>query len=114
LFDCCPRPCLYLMRSIQRRAFLEYVGAATLGAAVHEARAKEHAGRKDDVNLEDGWLIQSSTLVGKDGEAISRAGFVTQGWYRTWAPSIVLSGLVKKGVYPAPLIGLNPYRIPDS
>ena len=102
------------MRSIRRRAFLEYVGAATLGAAVHETRAKEHVGHKDDVNLKDGWLIQSSTLVGKDGEAISRTGFVTEGWYRTSVPSTVLSALVKNGVYPDPRIGLNAYRIPDS
>ncbi len=100
------------MRSIRRRTFMEYVGAAALGAVLHQA--EEHAGPPDEVNLKDGWLIQSSTLVDKGGEAISRTGFATRGWYRTSVPSTVLSALVKNGVYPDPRIGLNAYRIPDS
>jgi exo-1,4-beta-D-glucosaminidase len=67
-----------------------------------------------DVNLKEGWLLQSSTLVPHGGETISSPGFQPAGWYKTAVPGTVLSTLVENGIYPDPRIGLNSYRIPDS
>ena len=103
------------MRSITRRAFIECVGAAAVGGALlNTTQAEERAGRPVDVNLKDGWLLQSSSLVPQGGETISSAGFRPAGWHKTAVPCTVLSALVKNGVYPDPRIGLNSYRIPDS
>ena len=103
------------MRTITRRAFMEYVGtSAASGALISVTRSTGRGGLPMELNLKEGWLLQSSTVALEGGERISSPGLPLAGWYKTAVPSTVLSALVKNGTYPDPRIGLNSYRIPDS
>jgi exo-1,4-beta-D-glucosaminidase len=59
------------------------------------------------VPLRQGWSIQSSAAVKEGGEAISRPGYNTHGWYPATMPSTVFSALVQDRVYPDPYTGMN-------
>jgi exo-1,4-beta-D-glucosaminidase len=60
------------------------------------------------------WVIQSSAKVAETGQAISRAGFRTAGWYPAPQPSTVLAALVANKVYLDPLVGMNLRSIPGT
>jgi exo-1,4-beta-D-glucosaminidase len=64
------------------------------------------------VRLRTGWQIQSSAQVGQSGEALSKAGYSTGGWYAATVPTTVLAALVENNVYPDPYYGLNLKKIP--
>ncbi len=68
------------------------------------------------MSLRTGWELQEVGKVPQDGEALSRAGYHPDGWYKATVPGTVLTSLVNDGVYPEPLYGENnrPDRIPDS
>jgi exo-1,4-beta-D-glucosaminidase len=56
--------------------------------------------------LRDGWQVQTSTGQ-PDGEAISKAGFATNGWFATTIPATVSGVLAQEGVYPDPFVSTN-------
>jgi len=86
--------------------------AVTLAAPIL-ALARTTAGA-DGIQLElrDGWAIQSSAQVQAQGEALSRAGFATAGWHRASVPATVVSALVADGTYPDPYYGTNLRKFP--
>ena len=68
----------------------------------------------DRLALRDGWAIQSSAKVAAGGEAISNAGFRTDGWHAARVPNTVLGALVEDGTYPDPYFGMNLRKIPGT
>jgi exo-1,4-beta-D-glucosaminidase len=63
-------------------------------------------------SLTDGWSLQSSSKVEKDGSQISTPAFVPQGWYSASVPTTVVAALVKAKVYPDPTFGTNLRQMP--
>ncbi|HEY7855183.1 MAG TPA: glycosyl hydrolase family 2, partial [Terriglobales bacterium] len=59
------------------------------------------------MNLHEGWMIQTSAHVSADPGAISQPGFSTAGWYPATVPSTVFNALVENKVYPDPDYGMN-------
>ncbi len=66
------------------------------------------------MNLEEGWLIQSSAKCGEKGKTLSTPGFNPEGWYPTAVPSTVLAALVKNKVYNNIYYGKNLENIPTK
>jgi exo-1,4-beta-D-glucosaminidase len=64
--------------------------------------------------LRENWAIQSSVRVPEQGNAVSKNGFNTSGWYKTDVPSTVLAALVKNKVYRDPYFGMNLRQIPGT
>jgi exo-1,4-beta-D-glucosaminidase len=64
------------------------------------------------LQLRDGWAMQSSRKVEKSGEVISTPGFAPTGWYPVSVPSTVVAALVKLKVYPDPEFGMNLRKFP--
>jgi exo-1,4-beta-D-glucosaminidase len=64
--------------------------------------------------LHEGWRLQSACKVGAEGNAISVAGFSTQGWIAATVPSTVLAAQVAAGIYPDPYFGDNLRKIPGT
>jgi exo-1,4-beta-D-glucosaminidase len=81
--------------------------AQTAGA---DAKAAENS----SLNLEAGWMLESSCKVTANGEQISTPGFGTQGWHVTKVPSTVLAALVADKMYPDPYFGMNLRSIPGT
>ena len=65
-----------------------------------------------ELELREGWTIQSSAQVQAQGEALSRPGFATAGWHRASVPATVVSALVADGTYPDPYYGTNLRKFP--
>jgi exo-1,4-beta-D-glucosaminidase len=87
-----------------------HIPALALACAV-TAVAADKAQRQP---LTDGWLLKSSVLVPEGGEHVSTVRYRPERWFKTSAPSTVLSTLVKNGIYPDPRFGLNAFRVSDS
>ena len=64
--------------------------------------------------LRDGWMLQSADKAQATGERISRAGFRSEGWYRTSVPTTVFGALVNNQVYPDPYFGMNLASVPGA
>ncbi len=73
--------------------------------------ARSSLGEKT-ITLRDGWSLQSSCKVEKDGELISTSKFVPTGWYSVSVPTTVVAALVKQKVYPDPEFGMNLRKLP--
>jgi exo-1,4-beta-D-glucosaminidase len=86
----------------------------TLAATVFLFPASASATTRDsgEIILREGWAVQSSAKVSAGGEAVSRAGFSTDGWYKTSAPKTVCAVLVENGVYKDPYFGMNLREVP--
>ena len=83
--------------------------------AVVSVLAAAFAGRAAagfELELRDGWALQSSARVTATGEALSQPGFDTSGWHRTSVPTTVVSALVADGTYPDPYYGSNLRKLP--
>jgi exo-1,4-beta-D-glucosaminidase len=78
-------------------------------SAIGSATPKRETG---EVTLRDGWAVQSSAKVKGEGAEVSRAGFSTEGWYKTSAPKTVFAVLVENGVYKDPYFGMNLRSVP--
>src|SRR5262245_40349831 len=66
------------------------------------------------IPLASGWNIQSSAKVAEKGDAVSRPGFATTGWYTATVPNTVVGALVENGTYPDPYFGMNLRKIPGT
>ena len=60
------------------------------------------------------WRLVDATKVGAEGAALSLPGFPDASWTPAVVPGTVLTSLVRAGVYPEPLFGLNNLSIPES
>lgn len=80
------------------------------------ARAAFADGTKDSANvqLHDGWALQSACEVKAGGAQISKAGFSTAGWHSTSVPSTVVAALVADKTYPDPYFGTNLRTMPGG
>ena len=73
-------------------------------------------GKKDErIDLARGaWRIQRDSLVVATGEAISKAGFQSNGWLPATVPGTVLSSYLDDGAVPDPNFGRNQLMISDA
>src|SRR5439155_23699606 len=62
--------------------------------------------------LRTGWTLQSSAKASPGGEALSRPGLSTEGWYSITVPNTVVGALVENGTYPDPFPGMNLRALP--
>jgi exo-1,4-beta-D-glucosaminidase len=62
--------------------------------------------------LRAGWLLQSSAHVQAAGGAISKPGYVAEGWHRINVPNTVAGALVDNGTYKDPYVGMNLRALP--
>lgn len=72
-----------------------------------------------EFDLNSQWEIQSSAIVGKKGEDISKTGYICKDWYSCNIPSTVFSALVANGEYGEPYFNnnlekINPERFNSS
>jgi exo-1,4-beta-D-glucosaminidase len=65
-----------------------------------------------ELELRDGWALQSSARATATPEALSQPGFDTSGWHRASVPTTVVSALVADGTYPDPYYGSNLRKLP--
>jgi exo-1,4-beta-D-glucosaminidase len=62
--------------------------------------------------LHDGWWVQSSRIVGTDGEQLSLVNRLTSDWNKATVPSTVVGTLVDDGVFKDPFFGMNLRSLP--
>lgn len=86
---------------------LALVYSASAGAAPPRAGSAQ-------LQLKDGWAIQSSAHISEKGDVLSTTKFSPKDWYPTSVPSTVLSALVNDKVYPDPYFGMNLRSIPGT
>src|ERR1041384_3449061 len=84
------------------------VVASLMAAGVHGATRSAAA----TVPLTRDWALQSSAKVPDKGEAISRPGYATTGWYAVTVPNTLVGALVENGTYPDPYFGMNLRSLP--
>ena len=65
-----------------------------------------------DIQLKEGWRLQSSMKIHADGKTISSPGLDVSNWYKIEIPKTVLAAMADAGVYPDPYFGLNLKSIP--
>ena len=85
--------------------------APTLKAVTSRPTLEVLAPGKWQVN---GWQLVEAPKISDTGEAISRPGFLTKGWYSATVPGTVLQTFVDRGVYPDPYHALNNMASPES
>lgn len=64
--------------------------------------------------LHTGWHLQSACKATAAGDAISSAGFSTEGWIPATVPTTVLAAQVAAGLLPDPYFGDNLRKIPGT
>ena len=89
--------------------FINLLAVAALAAGCTEAVVSQDT----DFTITDGWKIQSSEIVGLDGEALSTKGAGEAAWYETTVPSTVLGTLTEHGLYADAFIGTNYDKVID-
>jgi exo-1,4-beta-D-glucosaminidase len=95
-----------MMSRILFRAVIAGLGGA-LCASVSAAQTVR-------IPLDAGWKIQSSAATAAKGDAISRAGFATDGWHPAAVPGTVVGALVEEGEFPNPFVGMNLRAMPGT
>ena len=63
--------------------------------------------------LHDNWQMREEAIVGDHGDAFSSSTFDATGWYPATVPTTALATLVRNGIYPDPIMGMNMMKIPD-
>ena len=63
--------------------------------------------------LHDAWRMREEALVGDHGETFSSPNFDATGWHPATVPTTALATLVRNGIYPDPIMGMNMMKIPD-
>ncbi len=67
-----------------------------------------------EIDLGQGWQLQSSAYLVEDGATLSTPAADTRGWYRADLPATVLGALVDGGVYRDPFHGMNLRELPGQ
>ena len=86
--------------------------ALLLPAVEAQVKAPRAAANADKLELNAGWMLQSSRKVDQGGETLSKPGFEPKGWYPVTVPTTVVSALVKHKVLPDPTYGMNLRQMP--
>ncbi len=63
--------------------------------------------------LHDNWRMREEAITGDHGETFSSPTFDAAGWYPAAVPTTALATLVRNGIYPDPIMGMNMMKIPD-
>lgn len=84
--------------------------ACTLALLVAQRAPAQQAPLRLELNT--GWMLQTSARVRGDGESISTAGFSTAGWIAAQVPTTVVAAQVQQGLLPDPFYGMNLRRFP--
>lgn len=87
------------------------LASGCLGVAIPRGASADAPAR---LPLATGWTLQSSAKVAAKGDALSRPGFETEGWYAATVPGTVVGALVGNGTYPDPFFGMNLRSIPGA
>jgi exo-1,4-beta-D-glucosaminidase len=83
-----------------------------LPATEAQEKVPSAASNSAKLELNGGWMLQSSRKVDQSGEALSKPGFEPKGWYTVTVPTTVVSALVKHKVFPDPTYGMNLRQMP--
>lgn len=67
-----------------------------------------------DIQLSNGWQMQSSAKVSADGQQIASTNYNPENWHRAYVPGSVLGSLVNDGVYKNIFYHRNLEKIPDA
>ncbi|HET8646617.1 MAG TPA: glycoside hydrolase family 2 protein [Vicinamibacteria bacterium] len=93
------------------RRVLAGLGAGALLVASHAAAQTAAPPR---IVLARGWALQSSATAGAAGDAMSKPGFATPGWYAVTVPNTIVGALVENGTYPDPFPGMAFRSLPGA
>jgi beta-galactosidase/beta-glucuronidase len=63
--------------------------------------------------LHDNWQMREEAIAGNHGDTFSSPTFDAKDWYSATVPTTALATLVRHGVYPDPIMGMNMMKIPD-
>ena len=64
------------------------------------------------LELRQGWALQTSAVERGSGESISTPGYVASGWIAAEVPTTVVAAQVKQGLLPDPFFGMNLRKFP--
>jgi exo-1,4-beta-D-glucosaminidase len=92
-----------------------FLASASVDAQNNHAQDKpaaQSATADTNLQLHDGWTMQSWRKVEQSGELISTPQFQPTSWYQVSVPTTVVAALVKAKVYPDPEFGTNLRKFP--
>ena len=84
----------------------------TTCAASQTKSSGQRGSSEGNIQLRDGWSLQSSRNVDVRGEEISTPKFVPAGWKNVTVPTTVVGALVKLKQLPDPMFGMNLRKFP--
>lgn len=79
---------------------------------LNSCQSKLQVNLSEEIDLGEGWKLQSSDLIKDEGEDISKNDFQTNEWYDTNVPSTVLGALVNHGEYQDIFVSDNLRKVP--
>lgn len=95
-----------------KRLFLTLAFMFTLCFCIASCTSEEQT-LTDEILLSQDWVIQSSSKIDQDGQALSSANASVEGWYNATVPSTVMGTLTQNGLYKDLLISKN-YKDADK
>jgi exo-1,4-beta-D-glucosaminidase len=100
------------MSSLHQRSFLIWMLALSAAATAQVHPAASISSANQVLKLRDGWRIQTSSKVEKDGSVLSSPVFSDASWFPATVPTTVVAALVKLKKYPDPDFGMNLRKLP--
>ena len=88
------------------------VSAQVSPAGTPQGTRRALSAGQNKLPLREGWTLQSSLKVEANGEAISAAKFVPNGWHHATVPTTVVAALVKDKTLPDPFFSMNLRQFP--
>jgi len=102
-------PEVLFMRKLSFSCFLLIaLSASSLG----QRRGVSVPALTKEIDLRDGWSLQSLSKVDQPGGVISSVAFQPRGWYSVTVPTTVVAALVNHRVFPDPYYGMNLRKLP--
>src|ERR1700704_6202948 len=88
------------------------VSAQVSTAGTPQGKRRAVSAGQNKLPLREGWRLQTSLKVEANGEAISTAKFVPNGWHLATVPTTVVAALVKDKTLPDPFFSMNLRQFP--
>src|SRR6266853_1278495 len=88
------------------------VSAQVSTAGTPQGTRRALSAGQNKLPLREGWTLQTSLKVEANGEAISTAKFVPNGWHHATVPTTVVAALVKDKTLPDPFFSMNLRQFP--
>src|ERR1700704_3247739 len=88
------------------------VSAQVSTAGTPQGKRRAVSAGHNKLPLREGWTLQTSLKVEANGEAISTAKFVPNGWHHATVPTTVVAALVKDKTLPDPFFSMNLRQFP--